>query len=122
MLKTKKKLKAIKKKVVVKKVKPKLKKKSLKIKNTVKLFKPEGKLTGRVEHYFSDIKVAVIKLFFPLKEKDNIRIIGGENTDFKQKIKSMQIEHKVVKSAKKGASIGVKVSEVVRDGYKVYKI
>ena len=121
MPKIKKKVKVIKKKIVVKKAKLKLKKKSLKQK-AVKGFKPEGKLIGRVAHYFSDIKVAVIKLFLPLKEKENIRIIGGENTDFKQKAISMQIEHNKVKLAKKGSSVGLKVKEQVREGYKVYKI
>lgn len=97
--------KKLKKKVIVRKI------------AKVKGEKPIGKIT----HYFSDIKVAVIKLNVPLKEGMTIRIEGGESTDFKQKVKSMQIEHKVVKSAKKGSSIGLKVSEVVRDGYKVFK-
>jgi len=34
----------------------------------------------------------------------------------------MQIEHKSVTEAKKGDSVGVKVSEKVRRGDKVYKI
>ena len=84
----------------------------------VKKQKPIGKIT----HYFSDISVAVIKLSAPLKEGEEIRIIGGEDTDFNQKIKSMQIDHEKVKSAKKGDGVGLKVDQKVHEGYKVYKI
>ncbi|OGZ68136.1 MAG: hypothetical protein A3D35_00990 [Candidatus Staskawiczbacteria bacterium RIFCSPHIGHO2_02_FULL_34_9] len=81
-----------------------------------------GKLVGKVTHYFSDIKVGVIKISGSLSVSDKIRIMGGENTDFNQVVKSMQVEHKDVKKAKKGNSIGLKVSEKVRYGYKVYKV
>lgn len=84
----------------------------------IKKPKPIGKIT----HYFSEIKVAVIKLSSPIKEGDEIRITGGENTDFNQVVKSMQVEHEKVKTAKKGKIVGLKVSKKVRDGYKVYKI
>ncbi|OGZ78158.1 MAG: translation elongation factor-like protein [Candidatus Staskawiczbacteria bacterium RIFOXYD2_FULL_37_9] len=81
-----------------------------------------GKPIGKVTHYFSDIQVAVINLSAPLKQKDVIRIVGGEATDFEQKIGSMQIDRKEIKSAKKGDSIGIKVNEKVREGYKVFKL
>jgi translation elongation factor EF-1alpha len=84
--------------------------------------KEEGKLIGKITHYFSNIEVAVIDLSSTLKEGDTIRITGGENTDFTQEVDSMQIEHEKVKSAKKGDSVGMKVSEKVHEGYKVYKI
>lgn len=83
----------------------------------IKKEKPIGKIT----HYFSNIKVAVMKISSPIKKGDKIRISGGENTDFKQTVKSMQIDHKEVKTAKKGKSIGLKVDEKVREGYLVYK-
>ncbi len=82
----------------------------------------EGKLVGRITHYFSNIEVAVIDLIAPLKEGDKIRIIGGQETDFEQEVKSMQIDHKEAKSAKKGDGVGMKVDEKVHEGYKVYKI
>lgn len=80
------------------------------------------KAIGKITHYFSNIKVAVIKLSSPLKVGQEIRITGGQETDFEQKVGSMQIDHKEVKSAKKGASVGMKVKEKVREGYYVYKI
>lgn len=84
--------------------------------------KSEGKLVGKVTHYFSNIKVGVIKLSAPLSIGDKIRIEGGEKTDFDQKVSSMQIDHGPVKKGKKGNSVGLKVSKKVREGYRVYKV
>jgi putative protease len=84
--------------------------------------KQKLKLVGKITHYFSDIKVAVINLVVPLKVGEKIRIIGGKETDFEQKVSSMQIEHEVVKLAKKGDSVGLKVDEKVHEGYKAYKL
>ena len=81
----------------------------------------EGKLIGKVTHYFSKIGVAVIGLSDTLKVGETIRIVGGE-TDFNQVIESMEIEHQKVEIAKAGDSVGLKVSQKVRDGYKVYKL
>ncbi len=84
--------------------------------------KKEGKLVGKVTHYFSNIGVAVIDLSSPLSQGDEIRIVGGQETDFNQKVDSMQVDHESVEKAKKGDSVGLKVSEKVREGYEVYKI
>jgi len=81
----------------------------------------EGKLIGKITHYFGNIGVAVIELSDTLKVGDTIRIIGGE-TDFTQTVDSMEIEHKKVEEAKAGDSIGLKISQKVREGYKVYKL
>ena len=81
----------------------------------------EGKLIGKISHYFGNISVAVIDLSDTLKVGDNIRITGGE-TDFTQAVTSMEVDHKKVDSAKKGDSVGFKVDQKVRDDYKVYKI
>jgi len=102
---------------IAKKVKPKSTKKIMK--KVVKTKKE--KLLGVVTHYFGEIKVGVIKLKDNLKEGQEIRIVGGEKTNFKQVVKSMQIDHKPVKLAKKRKSIGLKVKEHVREGYKVFK-
>ncbi len=81
----------------------------------------EGKLVGRVTHYFSNISVAVVALSVPVKNGDTIRIVGGKETDFEQKVSSMQIDRKEIKSAKKGDSIGIKIDQKVHEGYRVYK-
>ena len=80
------------------------------------------KLIGKVTHYFSNIKVAAIKLSGPLKVGDKIHIVGGENTDLTQEVKSMEVDKKKIKRAKKGDEIGLKVKEKAREGYKVYKV
>ena len=80
-----------------------------------------GKLIGEATHYFSNIGVAVIKLSGPLKVGEEIRIVGGEGTDFNQTIESMQADHKEIKSAKKGDEVGMKVAQKIREGYKIYK-
>ena len=82
----------------------------------------EGKLIGRVSHYFDKISVAVIELDVPLKVGESIRIVGGEATDFTQEVESMEVEHEKIKKAKKGDSVGLKIKEKVREGYKVYKV
>jgi len=81
----------------------------------------EKKLVGKVSHYFTKIGVAVIEVSGKFSVGDEISIEGA-STNFKQKIKSMQIEHKNIKEAKKGDSIGMKVDDRVREGDKVYKI
>ena len=76
---------------------------------------------GKVTHYFSKIEVAVVDLTAPLSVGDRIAIKGA-TTDFEQTVESMQIEHKDVKTAKAGDSIGLKVKERVRENDVVYKI
>jgi U32 family peptidase len=81
----------------------------------------EGKLIGKVTHYFGNIGVAVIKISDSLEAGDRIRITGGD-TDFEQEVESMEVDHQKVKKAKKGDEVGLKVEDKVRDGYKIYKV
>ena len=80
------------------------------------------KQIGEVIHFFSNIKVAVIKLSAPLLVGDTIHIVGGEDTDFEQPVKSMQVDHGKIEKAKKGNEVGIKVKKKVREGYRVFKI
>lgn len=82
---------------------------------------PEGKEIGKVVGYYDHVKVIAIELTGPVKLGDKIQVKGA-TTDFTQKIGSMQIEHEPVKSAKKGDSVGIKVSERARKNDKVYKV
>jgi len=75
---------------------------------------------GRVAHFFSKINVAVIELKAPMKVGDTI-VFKGPNTDFEQVVDSMQIEHENLQQAEAGQSIGLKVSQRVRETDKVYK-
>ena len=81
----------------------------------------EGKPIGEITHYFGKISVAVIKLEDTLRVGDTIKIVGG-GTEFTQPVESMQIEHEQIQEAKAGESIGLRVLQKVKEGYKVYKI
>lgn len=77
---------------------------------------------GEVTHYFGKISVAAIKLTDGgLKVGDTIHI-KGHTSDFTQTVDSIQIEHNKVTEAKKGGSIGIKVSEHVREKDEVFKV
>ena len=81
----------------------------------------EEKEIGKVTHFFPKISVAIIELSGTLKIGDSIAFRGA-TTDFTQKVDSMQIEHKQVKEAKKGQSIGMKVADRVREEDTVYRL
>jgi putative protease len=111
---------AVKKKTIKKIVKKKPVKKT--VKKTVKKIIKKEKKAGKVTHYFDKIKVVAIKLSDELSVGDTVRIVGGENTDFKQKIVLMELNGEKIKKAKKGKVIGIKVKDRAREGYKVFKI
>ena len=81
----------------------------------------EGKKIGEITHFFSKIKVGIVKMLGILKVGDSIRILGGE-TDFDQSVQSIEIDGKKINKTKKGDLVGLKFSRKVRKGYKVYKI
>lgn len=109
--KTKKPIKKVKKKKTLKK--------TVKIKKKVE--KKAEKLVGEIAHYYTKIGVAVVNVKSPISIGDTIRIKGA-TTDFKQKVDSMQIEHRKISKAKKGDVIGLKVKDRTRIGDQVYLI
>lgn len=77
---------------------------------------------GKITHYFSNLGVGIIGIEKGnLKQGDKIQIIGGD-VDFEQTVDSMQVDHKPVEVAKKGDDVGLKTSQKVHEGYKVFKI
>jgi len=77
---------------------------------------------GVVEHFFTKISVAAIKITDgELKVGDTIHIVGA-TTDFKQKVDSMQINKQPVEIARPGDEVGIKVVERVRENDIVYKV
>ncbi len=81
----------------------------------------EGKLIGKITHYFGNIGVGVIELSDTLKVGETIRIVGG-TTDFSQAVDSMEIDREKIEKAGAGDSVGFKVAQKVKEGYKVYKL
>lgn len=76
---------------------------------------------GRVDDFFAKPVVAGITLSAPLKVGDKIHI-KGHTTDMELVVESMQINRVDVKEAKPGDAIGIKVSDRVRPGDKVFKV
>jgi selenocysteine-specific translation elongation factor len=79
------------------------------------------KAVGKVSDFFAHVVVAGVDMTGKLKVGDKIHI-KGHTTDIEMDLTSMQIENKDVKEAKKGQSVGIKVSERVRPGDVVYKV
>jgi hypothetical protein len=75
---------------------------------------------GHIGHYFSKINVAVVELVLPLAVGNRI-LIKGPSTDFEQIVDSMQIEREAIARAEGGQSIGLKVSQPVKEKDVVYK-
>lgn len=80
----------------------------------------KAKPIGKVTHYYTHIKVAIVKF------KTNVRAgtelyFKGATTDFTEAAKSMQFDHEPVTIAKKGKQIGIKLKKRVREGDLVYK-
>ncbi len=77
---------------------------------------------GLITHFFGKVGAGIINLTDgELKVGDKIHI-KGHTSDFEQVVESMQIEHKDVQDAKKGAQVGIKVKEHVREHDVVYKV
>jgi putative protease len=81
---------------------------------------PEKEI-GKITHYYGNISVGIIELSDNLKVGESIHI-KGYTSDFTQNIDSMQIEHATVSEAGLGDAIGVKVSQKVHPGDKVFKV
>jgi translation initiation factor IF-2 len=85
----------------------------------------EGKMAeieiGVVSDFFARPVVAGINVTDALKVGDVIRI-KGHTTDVEMTVASMQIDNKTVTEVKNGQSVGIKVTERVRPGDKVYKV
>ena len=82
----------------------------------------EEEKIGFVSNYFSKISVAAVEIIDGTVSVGDTLHFLGYTTDFETRVHSMQIEHKAVTEAKKGDSVGIKVSEKVREKDKVYKI
>ncbi len=76
---------------------------------------------GYVKNFYNKINVAEIKLESgSIKKGDNLLIIGNKTGVKEEKIKSMEINHKKVKRAKKGQRVAIKFKNKARENDKVY--
>ena len=79
------------------------------------------KLIGMISHFYPKISVAVVDLTDELKVGDKILIERGAES-FDQVVTEMQIEHRNIREAKKGQSIGMRVYGSTKEGAKVYRV
>lgn len=77
---------------------------------------------GRVEKYYSKLRVAVIELTAgPLRLGEMIHV-QGSTTDFEQPVESMQIEHSPVEQAGAGDRVAIQVLAKARQHDIVYRV
>lgn len=75
---------------------------------------------GKVVHYYNKLGVAIIDLDKgSLKVGDSIKFKRGDS-EFTQKISSLQVEHQAVEEVKSGDSFGLKVDQPTEEGTLVY--
>ncbi len=80
-----------------------------------------GVRVGTVTHYFDHLTVAVLQLSEGIRVGETLHFLGHA-TDFKQKIASIQIEHRPVNEAKPGEDVALKVDQKVRSNDAVFRI
>jgi putative protease len=78
-------------------------------------------MIGQVSDFFSRPVVAGIEMTGTIKVGDKIHI-KGHTTDLELVVDSMQIDNVNVSEAKVDDSVGIKVTDRVRRGDKVYKV
>jgi translation initiation factor IF-2 len=82
----------------------------------------EKEKVGEVFHYFTKAGVAAINLNDSYLQVGDTVLIQGVTTNLTQKVESMQVENMPVQRAEMGQSVGIKVSEKVREKDFVYRV
>ena len=77
---------------------------------------------GYISKYFGQISVAAIEITAGKLSVGDTVHIKGHTTDMNVEVGSIQVEHDAVDSAKKGDSIGLKVTGKARRKDKVFKL
>ena len=77
---------------------------------------------GSVIKFFDKTSIAAIKLDFgDLAVGDTIRL-KGSNTDFTQKIETMEFDHQPVQKATRGQFTGIKLTQAAKPFDLVYRV
>ena len=76
---------------------------------------------GTVTHYFGKPRVGIVALTGRVTIGDRLRFLG-HGADFQQKVKSLEIDHAAVENASARTEVGIRLSQRVREGTKVYKV
>ena len=76
---------------------------------------------GTVTHWYDKIGVAVVKLTGKLVKGAAIKVKKGKE-EFEDIVSSLQIDRKVVDSAKKGDDAALKLSQRAKEGAEVFLV
>ncbi len=77
---------------------------------------------GVVSHYFPKVSVAGVTILSGHLEIGDTIEFAGHTTDFRQTIESIEINHEAVQGASAGDQVGIRVTERVRVGDKVFRL
>lgn len=75
---------------------------------------------AKVTHFYDKIGVAVVEVKSQKLQVGDTVKISGHDKEFKQKITSLQVEHKQVKEVPVGETCGMKVDQAVKPGDVLY--
>lgn len=90
--------------------------------NTEETFsKKKGALIGEITHFFPKIQVGVVKVSSTSFKVGDEICVSGKDTQFRQKVGSLQVESIDVSIAKIGQLVGLKLSKPARVGDKIFK-
>jgi hypothetical protein len=76
---------------------------------------------GEVTHFYSRIYVAVLELSDEINTGNLVHILG-HTTDFFQRVRSMEIDHRPIQTGATGKEVALKVLQSVRRGDLIYKV
>ncbi len=80
------------------------------------------KKIGTVTHYYNHIHVAGVSITDGELHEGDIIHVKGHTSDFEQKVRSMQIDHEVINTARRGDQIGLSVIEQAREHDTIYMV
>lgn len=75
---------------------------------------------GKITHFYDKIGVAVVDVMSQAIKVGDVVKISGHDKEHKQKVASLQVEHKKVNEVSPGESCGMKVDKPVKEGDVLY--
>ncbi len=77
---------------------------------------------GVVTHFYGHVNAAILRIETgELRSGDSVHF-RGHTTDFYQRLDRIELDHQVVESVRGGQTVGVQVSQRVREGDEVFKV
>jgi putative protease len=77
---------------------------------------------GAITHYYPHVNAGVIEVDSgELRVGDTIHV-HGHTTDYYQRVDRIEVDHKPVTAARTGESVGIHVTQRVREGDAVWKV